>query len=174
MKRFISITLVLAFSLLFAAVCEARTKREMTYRYSQIWRTAIRFLRVDNRFPIVEKDRKSGYVLFEFKDGGKTYSGSLELYPVVHDGKHYMRTGLIIGGKPSYVEAVLLDKLKRKLREEYGEPPPARLVKAESTSQGDGKGENSKSGSSATGDTPPEDEEDIEVKEKDLDKNQKE
>jgi len=29
---------------------------------------------------------------------------------------------------PRYVEAVLIDKLVRKLRDEYGEPPPASLV----------------------------------------------
>ena len=36
-----------------------------------------------------------------------------------------MRVVITIAGQPSYVEAVLLDKLERKLKAELGEPAPA-------------------------------------------------
>ncbi|MDJ0762579.1 MAG: hypothetical protein QNJ97_06275 [Myxococcota bacterium] len=106
----------------------AKTHRELTYRYSQVWNTMIRFLRVDNGFPVIEKDKKSGYVLFEYTGSGRECRGSVELIPAIKEGRHLIRASLEIAQTPSYVEVFLQDKFVQKLRNEYGDPPPPRRV----------------------------------------------
>lgn len=171
MKRSGFVVLVMGLVLLFAFSSEAKTTRETTYRYNQLWRTAIRFLRVDNGFSVVEKDPKAGYVLFDYRESGRTYRASLELVPTVRAGKKYVTTGLRIEDMPSYVEVVLVDKLMRKLRSEYGEPPPAASVTSSSEGAASSESDNS---DSTTGDGPPEDEKDIEVDDENLENTEKE
>ncbi len=133
MKRVLRPWVVFALLFSFSGVASAGSERMMTYRYSQIWRTAVRLIRVDQRLPIVEKDQKDGYVLFEYRDQGRTYHGSFELVATVKDGKHFTRVAFRIQDKPTYVAGVLLGKLKLKLRQEYGIEPAARLVEAKPT-----------------------------------------
>lgn len=106
----------------------ARTDRELTYRENEIWNGAIRFLRVDSGFRILEKDRESGYVLFEYKDEGAPCTASFEMVRTTRDGRSFVRARIQIPQMPRYVEAVLMDRLVRKLRDEFGEPPPAGIV----------------------------------------------
>jgi hypothetical protein len=123
---------VLGICLAMAGTAEARSKRNTTYRYSQLWSTTVRFLRVDNRFPIAEKDKKDGYILFEYREQGKKYQGALELIPTVSNGKQYIRLSLQIANMPGYVETVFLNRLMKKLRKEYGDPPPPQKMLAPS------------------------------------------
>jgi hypothetical protein len=111
-----------------SAVGNARTVRETTYRYQQIWSTAVRFLRVDNGFEIQEQDKETGYVLFSYPDAGRSLMGSLELVSMVRSNKKYITVALRIQDMPSYVEIMLVDKLVRKLKNEYGEPPAPQVV----------------------------------------------
>lgn len=121
---------ILATSLLLVSTTgAARTTRETTYRYQQIWSSAVRFLRVDNGFEIKEQDKETGYVLFAYPNAGRSLTGSVELIPMVRRGSKYISVALRIQDMPSYVEVVLIDKLVRKLRNEYGEPPLAEKVK---------------------------------------------
>jgi hypothetical protein len=113
-----------------SAVCHARTVRETTYRYQQIWSTAVRFLRVDNGFEIQEQDKETGYVLFSYPDAGRSLMGSVELVSMVRSNKKYITVALRIQDMPSYVEIMLIDKLVRKLKDEYGEPPAPQSVGA--------------------------------------------
>ena len=108
----------------------AKSTRETTYRYDQLWNTAVRFLRVDNGFPIIEKDRKSGYLMFDYTDNGTKQIGSVELVETVKDGQRAIAVGIRIQNMPSYIEVLLLDKLERKLRDEYGDPPLSQVVSA--------------------------------------------
>ena len=48
--------------------------------------------------------------------------------PVVKDNKKYISVNFRIQDMPSYVEIVLADKLVRKLRDEYGDPPLAQVA----------------------------------------------
>lgn len=175
MRRTLSIVTCLSVALFIGGAAEAKTHRDLTYRFNQIWSSAVRFLRVDNGFPIAEQDKKSGYILFEYRDVGRTMSGSLEIVRVAREGNQYVRADLRIPQMPSYVEVVLLDKLLRKLRDEHGDPPPPQPVVApapQPATDGDkaGKAGKGKAGKDdATTETePPEDEEDLEVDEKDL------
>ena len=86
----------------------------------------MRFLRVDLKLKIIEKDPDAGYVLFELIDDGKPFQGALQLSRAKDtDRREATRLGLKISGRPSYVEDELLLKLERKLKEELGDPAPA-------------------------------------------------
>ena len=121
MKR--SILAILLFLVPLAA--SAKSTREITYRFNQVWNTTVRFLRVDNGYPITEQDRKSGYLMFDYTDGGTMKTGSVELVETSRENRRYLTVGIRVESMPSYIEVLLLDKLERKLRDEYGDPPPA-------------------------------------------------
>lgn len=106
------------------ATAEARTERTTYYSYAQVWPTAIRLLRVDEGHEVVEKDEDAGYVLFEVVEENKRFRGALELVRVKDErGRPGVRMVVRIDDRPAYMELGLLDRLERKLREEYGEPP---------------------------------------------------
>lgn len=111
---------------LSASSVHARREATFNYPYSRVWTTAIRLMRVDCDSAITEKDKEDGYFLFEYPDRGKTYSGSMELIAVEQDGVESVRVVLTIQTLPSYVENMLMDKLSRKLTQEFG-PPPERV-----------------------------------------------
>jgi len=174
--------IVVGIALALPAVSAARTDRELTYRENEIWHSAIRFLRVDSGFKILEKDRDAGYVLFAYKDGTSVYTASLEMVSTAHDNKVFVRTRIQIENQPRYVEAVLLDRFVRKLRDEYGDPPPPRQVEPEATPEAQAaaagalplKAKKPAGGgkSAADGEEDPEDkeEEDLEVTDEDIER----
>jgi hypothetical protein len=108
------------------AVAAARSEKTVDYGAAKVWPTAVRFLRVDAGVKITEKDADAGYVMFELVDEGKTYAGSLELVVADDDGGPRCRVVIHINDRPSYMEAVMLDKLELKLRADHGTPPPRR------------------------------------------------
>lgn len=101
---------------------DAKTQRDTEYLYTQVWPTAVRLLRVDVGYTILEKDVDAGYVLFEFKDEGKTFRGAIEIVRLKGESKR-VRVIVRIEDRPSYMEQSLLDRLERKLRDENGPPP---------------------------------------------------
>ena len=117
--------LALALSSGLLGTAEARSEKTLAYQRDQAWPTAVRFLRVDARLKLVEKDADAGYVLFEYVEDKKTFRGSLEVIDVVKDGRKLVRFVVQIEDRPSWVEIELLTKLERKLRAELGSPAPA-------------------------------------------------
>jgi hypothetical protein len=117
-------TLGFALALTLACSSAAQARRESTYAYpySRVWTAALRMLRVDFASPITEKDRESGYFLFEYPDSGKTYPGSVEIVRIVDRGVESARVVIQVPGLPSYFELMLLDRLTRKLSQDYGLP----------------------------------------------------
>lgn len=110
-----------------AASASARQTEEYTYTYDQLWRAAVRLIAVDFRFPITDRDPEIGYLLFSYRDAGRDHHGSLEL--VRTSGPHgtpQVRVSVQVPSMPSYVERMLVDRLTRKLMEDYGQPPPSR------------------------------------------------
>ena len=107
-----------------AGSAAAKTERSASYSFEQVWPTAVRHLRVDEGFTIVEKDADVGYVVFEVKEEGKAFSGTLEVVRQKDQaGRAAVRLVLRIGDRPAYMEAGVLDRMLDKLRKEYGEPP---------------------------------------------------
>jgi hypothetical protein len=121
----------LSLGLLFAALlatlvpatAHARKQQDHTYRFEQVWSAAVRMVRVDLRYPIEDQDPSIGYVLFQYQDRGRAFPGSIELVRTRVEGVDYIRTVVQIPSMPSYVEQMLLDRLERKLRAEFGDPP---------------------------------------------------
>ena len=108
-----------------AAPALARSEKTLAYLRDQVWPTAVRFLVVDEHAKVTEKDAEAGYVLFELRDDGKTFRGSLEVVTVVRDGRTVVRFVLQIEDRPSWLELAMLARLETKLRVELGSPSPA-------------------------------------------------
>lgn len=102
----------------------ARTEKTLGYSREAAWPAAVRFIRVDERLKILEKDADAGYVLFELKEEGKTFRGSLEVMTVVVDNRSVVRFVMQIEDRPSWIEVAMLQRLERKLRAELGSPAP--------------------------------------------------
>ncbi len=113
---------LLAAALLLAAVpALAKTSRNVGYRYDQVFPALVRFLRVDEKLKLTEKDEASGYVLFELVDGKRSFSGAAEVAKLDGGGA---RVTVRISDRPAYMELGILDRFADRLREELGEPPP--------------------------------------------------
>ena len=103
----------------------ARTERTTYYRFTQVWPTAVRAIRVDEGYTITEKDEDTGYVLFQVKDDGKVFAGSLEVVREKDEhGRPSVRLILTIADRPAYMEGGILDRMLAKLEHEQGDPPP--------------------------------------------------
>lgn len=105
-------------------LAEARTVRDQPYPRETTWNAAIRLIRVDLGCPITERDVENGYFTFDWRDGRRTVPGSLEMVPTQIDGRPGTRVIVQISAMPSYVEAMVLSRLSRKLHTEFGEPAP--------------------------------------------------
>ena len=110
---------------LSAGTAQARSEKTLAYPREPAWAAAVRFLRVDAKLKVIEKDAESGYVIFEFKEEKKTFRGSLELIETVKDNRKVLRFVITIEDRPTWVEIEMLTKLERKLRAELGTPAPA-------------------------------------------------
>lgn len=102
----------------------ARSEKTLAYPRDQVWSTAVRFLVVDEHVKVIEKDPEAGYVLFDLKDDGKSYRGSLEVLTVVRERRTSVRFVLQIEDRPDWIEVAMLTRLERKLRTELGSPAP--------------------------------------------------
>jgi hypothetical protein len=101
-----------------------RSEKTLAYPRDQVWPTAVRFLVVDERVKITEKDAEAGYVVFELRDDGKVFRGALEVATVIRDGRSEVRFVLQIADRPSWLEIAMLRRLEAKLRAELGSPAP--------------------------------------------------
>jgi hypothetical protein len=125
-----------------AAPTWARSEKTFAYPREQVWPTAVRFLVVDEHVKITEKDADAGYVMFDLRDDGKIFRGSLEVVTVVRDGRSVVRFVLQIADRPSWLEIAMLGRLEVKLRAELGSPspPPSEPPKKADPGKDGGKG----------------------------------
>src|SRR3954471_343847 len=86
----------------------ARSEKTLAYTRETVWPTAVRFLVVDEHVKITDKDPDAGYVLFELKDEGKSYRGSLEVMTIVRDKRTSVRFVLQIQDRPDWMEIAML------------------------------------------------------------------
>jgi hypothetical protein len=115
---------VLTVALFLPATVLAKKTEDFRHSYDQVWGAAVRLIRVDQGYPIKDRDETVGYFLFDYRDDGRLYPGSVELVRIQDQGGGPIRVVIQIPAMPSYIERMLLDKLERKLLDEYGEPPP--------------------------------------------------
>lgn len=122
MKRLALLTVLAA--LLAPTTSHAKKTEDFRHTYEQVWGAAIRLIRVDQGYPIKDRDESVGYFLFDYKDDGRMYPGSVELVRIADQGAGSIRVVMQIPAMPSYIERMLLDKLEKKLVDEFGEPAP--------------------------------------------------
>lgn len=113
-----------AAAVLTPAVALARENSEVHYHFDQVWGATVRLVRVDYGFAIRDHDENTGYLLFDYKDNDRTYPGSFQFVRTDDDGAPVIKIELSIPAMPSYIERMMLDKLERKLENDYGDPPP--------------------------------------------------
>jgi len=98
-----------------------------------VWPTAVRYLRVDRGYAIVDKDPEAGFILFEFPIESPSCgscedrkgSGSIELFATTDaSGRPSSHIEVTTEGGVVYLPHAILDGLQAKLRDERGPPPP--------------------------------------------------
>ena len=122
----------------------AVVRAQSDYPYDQVWNAAVRLVRVDLGFEIMERDQEGGFVLFKYRGDSGTFNASLEVVRPAQGGK----VGLVIQvpEMPRYTELWLLDRLNRKMHDDYGAPPrpvprPAASPTGTNGRNGDGSGD---------------------------------
>ncbi len=103
--------------------------RTLSYPYDQVWPTAIRYLRVDRKYAVDEKDEDAGFIVFSFPAGGGKGTGSLEMFQTEDaSGRPSVRIMANTQAGPVHLPNAILDGIDAKLRKERGlpAPPPSR------------------------------------------------
>lgn len=115
--------------LLLTRPAAAETALTVSYPIEQVYPAALRFLALDEKLAIVDKDADAGYIVFELEEDGATFRGSMELAAVTDSkGRKATRVIVSIADRPAYMELGLLDRFHTKLRKQLGrpaKPPPA-------------------------------------------------
>jgi hypothetical protein len=106
-------------------IVDAKTAFDSPYTLAQTYNAALRLVRVDLGMKVTERDPSAAYVMFDYKSGDngqRTIPGSIEML----DSSHSVKVIVQLSQMPRYHEQVLSDALRKKLRDEYGEPVRAR------------------------------------------------
>ena len=106
-------------ALLIAAGASARVEAESDYSKAQTYSAALRYVRVDRGFEVLEKDPDAAYLIFKYETPGAAKSISTGTIEIVEAGTR-VKLLVQLPKMPEYHERVLKDGLLRKLREEYG------------------------------------------------------
>ncbi len=108
---------------------ELGQSRVMPYPMEQVWPTAVRYLRVDRGYTIVDKDADAGFILFDFPIGpdDRTGRGSVEVFATKDaSGRPSASVNVTTDGGPLHLPHAIIEGLGDKLRRERGQPaaPP--------------------------------------------------
>ncbi|GAB4309292.1 MAG: hypothetical protein Kow0090_23100 [Myxococcota bacterium] len=121
-RRLGAVILILAMLLPFSTAMGKQTKK-LSINYDQLWSGSIRYLRIDQGFEILDRDKEAGYIIFTFKfpKGKKTSRATMEFIVKgeEQDGKKKVDIQLKIDDGAEYLEIHLLDGLVEKLNKEY-------------------------------------------------------
>jgi hypothetical protein len=107
---------------LFGIPAAARVEADSGYTKAQTYNAALRYLRVDLGYEVVEKDPDAAYLLFRYVPPGQPKASSNGTLEVV-ERRDGVRLFVRLPSLPEYHEVVLRDGLLKKLRDEYGAPP---------------------------------------------------
>lgn len=122
-SRLLVVVALLTGVVLLATAAFARVEGNSDYSKAQTYSGALRYLRVDLGYEVVEKDPESAYLVFRYEPPGQPKSEAFGTVEVVETGEK-CRVFVRIPRMPEYYERVLRDGLLHKLREEYGPPAP--------------------------------------------------
>jgi len=120
--------LLMAATALAVQAADARVDASSGYSKAQTYSGALRYLRVDLGYEVVEKDPEAAYLIFKYTTPGQSKVASTGTLEVIEtEGR--VRLFVNLPRLPEYHERVFRDGLLRKLREEYGAAPPAKKPK---------------------------------------------
>jgi hypothetical protein len=109
-----------------SAEAQARVDGSSAYSKAQTYSGALRYVRVDLGYEVVEKDPDAAYLIFKYTAQGQAkasaVTGTLEVIEVSGGG---VKLIVSLPRMPEYHERIFRDGLLKKLRDEYGSPPPA-------------------------------------------------
>jgi hypothetical protein len=136
------IAAVAAALFLIAPAAVARTSTDTQYTKAQTYSAALRYLRVDRSYEVVEQNAEAAYLLFKYVIPGqsKVVSGSIEIVEL----EDKIRLVVQLPKLPSYHEQVLRDDLLKKLKDEYGEPVQPKPEPNDEDDDADEDGEDTK------------------------------
>jgi hypothetical protein len=108
---------------------ELGQSRVLPYPMEHVWPTAVRYLRVDRGYTIVDRDPDAGFILFDFPIGpdDRTGRGSVELFATKDaSGRASANVSVSTDGGPLHLPHAIIEGLGEKLRRERGQPsaPP--------------------------------------------------
>jgi len=122
---------LVAAGLFVAQSATARVGGDSEYSKAQTYSGALRYLRVDLGYEVVERDPDAAYLIFRYQPPGQNKSNATGTVEIVDTDGH-VKLFVQIPTMPEYHERVLRDGLVRKLHDEYGvaphnpaPPPPA-------------------------------------------------
>jgi len=116
--------ILLAATAFFAQSASARVGGDSEYSKAQTYSGALRYLRVDLGYEVVERDPDAAYLIFRYQLPGQNKgSGSATGTVEIVDTDGHVKLFVQIPTMPEYHERVLRDGLVRKLHDEYGVPP---------------------------------------------------
>lgn len=131
MTRLAALLLAVAALAAHPSPAAARSQTTVGYTAAQVFAATVRFVRVELDAKLLDKDADAGYVVFEYVDDGKAYRASFEIVATERNGRTEVAIVLDITDRPDYLETILLDRLRKKLRADLGDeprppPPPPR------------------------------------------------
>jgi hypothetical protein len=113
---------------LLAPSAAARVDASSGYSKAQTYSGALRYLRVDLGYEVLEKDPDAAYLIFKYAPQGQSKNSSTGTLEVVEvEGR--VRLFVSLPRMPEYHERMFRDGLLRKLRDEYGAPVAAKKPK---------------------------------------------
>jgi hypothetical protein len=103
----------------------ARVDGSSAYTKVQTYSGALRYVRVDLGYEVLEKDPEAAYLIFKYlPPGGSKTSAVTGTLEVIEAGGG-VRVFVNLPRMPEYHERIFRDGLLKKLKDEYGAPPPS-------------------------------------------------
>lgn len=117
---------VAASLVLGVSAASAEPLERVGYSQTQVYSAAVRYLRIDLRYDITERDPEAAYLLFEYQPLGQksTRFGAVEIVKL----QQGVRLVVHLPDQPSYQATMLRDGLLKKLRADYGELQPGKAA----------------------------------------------
>lgn len=123
--------------LTFSQPVAGAAREEVPYTRSQVYSAALRYLRIELRYEVTERDDEAAYLLFEYQPLGQSRRrfGAVEIVPLSSGVRLVVR----LPEQPRYEEVVLRDGLVRKLRDDYGDSSGSKKAPKDAPESGKNK-----------------------------------
>ena len=101
--------------------------RVLPYPVDHVWGAAIRYIRVDRDYTIVDRDEETGYIVFEIPLAGDAKGrGALEAFATTDaSGRASTQLQVSTEAGPTHLPHTLLEGIAKKVKGERGQAPSA-------------------------------------------------